>query len=110
MVQVIEKQRSRAIRPLSHPVAPNVREAVDRFIDPFPGVESLSMARLSIKPEAGITIVVAATRTPPEGFRERLISNIREECGDDVIVRLFAFVNTAEVIPDDSAKPATDTE
>jgi len=97
-------------RPLSYPVAPHVREAVDQFIDPNPGVELLSMARLSIEPEADITIVVAATRTLPEGFREKLTDIIREERGDNVIVRLFAFAQAAEAVPDDSEKPATDTD
>lgn len=55
-------------------------------------------------------VVAAATRTLPEGFRERLISIIREERGDNVIVRLFAFAQAAEAVPDDSAKPATDTD
>ena len=110
VIQVIEKERAGAIRPLSYPVAPDVRKAVDRFIDPIPGVELLSMARLSIDPQAGITIVVAATRTLPEGFREKLISIIRAVRGDNVIVRLFAFPQAAEAGPDDSAKPATDTD
>jgi len=87
-----------------------MREAVDRFINPMPGVELLSMGRLSIDPKAGITIVVAATRVPPEGFRKKLIRIIREERGDDVIVRLFAFAQAAEAVPEDSEKPATDTE
>ena len=57
-----------------------------------------------------MTMVVAATRTLPEGFREKLISIIREERGDNVIVRLFAFPQAAEAVPDDSAKPATATD
>lgn len=110
VLEVIEKERTGAVRPLSYPVAPDVRKAVDRFIDPIPGVELLSMARLSISPEGGITIVVAATRTLPKGFREKLISIIREERGDDVIVRLFAFAQAPEAVPDESEKPATDTD
>jgi hypothetical protein len=46
----------------------------------------------------------------PEGFREKLTDIIREERGDNVIVRLFAFAQAAEAVPDDSAKPATDTD
>jgi uncharacterized hydrophobic protein (TIGR00271 family) len=108
--QVIEKQRTGAIRPLSYPVAQHVRKAVDKFIDPIPGVELLSMGRLSMEPEAGITIVVAAIRTLPEGFRKKLIRIIRDERGDDVIVRLFVFAQAEEAVPDNSEKPATNTE
>jgi uncharacterized hydrophobic protein (TIGR00271 family) len=110
VAQVIEKQRTGAIRPLSYPVAPHVREAVDEFIDPLEGVELVSMGRISTEPEGGITAVVAATRALPKGFRDTLIDIIRDQRGDEVIVRLFAFAQAPEAVPDDSDKPATDTE
>jgi uncharacterized hydrophobic protein (TIGR00271 family) len=108
--QVIEKQRTGATRPLSYPVAPHVRKAVDKYIDPMPGIELVSMGRISIDPEAGVTVVVAAIRTLPAGFREKLINIIREQRGDDVIVRLFVFAQAPEAVPDESEKPATNTE
>ena len=45
--------------------------------------------------------------TPPAGFRDKLINIIQGKRGDDVNVRLFAFAQAPEAVPDDSDKPAT---
>lgn len=99
-LQLVEKGRTGQDRPYLYPVAAAVRESVADFIDTLPGIRTVSMARISVEPKSGITVMVAATGTLPDGFRDDLVRRIREARGADVKVRVFAFKQDPEAVPE----------
>lgn len=72
LLQGIEKSRTGQNRPASYPVALPVRHAVAAFLKDFPDVELVYIARQSVEPESGITVVLAATEPLVPGFRRKL--------------------------------------
>jgi len=72
LLQGLEKSRAGQNRPATYPVALPVRHAVAEFLEGFPDVELVYMARHSVEPESGITVVLSATGPLVPGFRRKL--------------------------------------
>ncbi|MEM7437083.1 MAG: DUF389 domain-containing protein [Myxococcota bacterium] len=82
-----EAQRGQS-RPLTYPVAPAVRNAVRNYVAEAPNVEVVTMARTSVEPELGITIVLASDGGLDRSFEEGLVEVVREARGSDVPVQI----------------------
>ena len=96
MLQMLEQRRTGQMRPLNYPAAPRVREAVKEFVDERPGIEVISISRISVEPEAGIIVVVASEDALPAGFQTEIEGVVQEARGDASPVRLFALHSALE--------------
>ena len=81
LLQGIEKSRSGQNRPAGYPVSLPVRTAVAEFLIDFPSVELVTMARSSVEPESGITVVLSTMEPLVPGFRRRLRQVIADARG-----------------------------
>ena len=81
LLQGIEKSRAGQNRPAGYPVSLPVRTAVADFLVGFPSVELVTMARSSVEPESGITIVLSAMDPLVPGFRRKLRQVIADARG-----------------------------
>ena len=90
-----EAQRGQA-RPLTYPVAPAVRNAVRAYVADSPDVEVVTMARTSVEPELGITVVLASDRPLDRTFEEGLIDVVRQARGSDVPVQIHPLRTARE--------------
>lgn len=77
-LEALEKLRAGQRRPASYPVSRPVRESVAAFLARHPGVEVISLARDSVEPEAGTTLVLATPEPMSETFRSDLRQKIVE--------------------------------
>jgi uncharacterized hydrophobic protein (TIGR00271 family) len=75
-LEALEKLRAGQRRPASYPVSRPVRENVAAFLARHPGVEVISMARDSVEPEAGTTVVLATREPMSATFRSELRERI----------------------------------
>ena len=91
---------------LGRHVAPDVREAVNAYVDRWPGVHVILQARSSLEPERGIAIVLASDSELPPRFEEDLVRTVRAVRGDQAIVRVYPLA-TARM---SSAREAPDAE
>lgn len=92
LLNLLEKKREGLGRPAVYSVSSEVRSAVRDYIGNHPNVELISMARDSVEPDTGITLLIAAQGQLPEGFREELeeiVRTARER--KNAIVRVFAL-------------------
>jgi len=92
MLQMIEGRRIGQNRPLEYPLAPRVRQAVQQYIDKWPGVELIGQGRNSVEPQAGITIILMSEKSLPSEFEEGLIGAIHKARGDEPVVRIFPLL------------------
>jgi uncharacterized hydrophobic protein (TIGR00271 family) len=81
LLQGIEKSRAGQNRPAGYPVSLPVRTAVADFLVGFPSVELVTMARSSVEPESGITIVLSSMEPLVPGFRRKLRQVIADARG-----------------------------
>jgi len=81
MIQGMDKYRTGPTRPASYPVSVPVRRAVAQFLSQYPGIDVISMARLSVEPESGITVVLSTLEPVPTGFRRGLRNSVRQARG-----------------------------
>jgi len=81
LLQGIEKSRTGQNRPAGYPVSLPVRTAVANFLVGFPSVELVTMARSSVEPESGITIVLSTMGPLVPGFRRKLRQVIADARG-----------------------------
>jgi len=91
IVHLLETRRTGQDRPLTHPVAAPVRDAVQKFADGHPGIRVMATARSSVEPESGITVVLAASGEVPAGLTEELETIITDARGGDPVVRIFVL-------------------
>lgn len=75
-------------RPLTYPVAPAVRDAIRSYVDATPGVEVIMMARSSVEPERGITVVLGSEHELDPRFESGLRRVVRRARGADVPVQI----------------------
>jgi len=100
VMHMIEGRRTGQNRPLEYPVAPHVRQAVQQYIDKWPGVELITQGRNSVEPEAGITIILMSEKSLSPEFEESLISIIHKARGDQPIVRVFPILSARQFAPE----------
>lgn len=100
VIHMIEGRRTGQNRPLEYPVAPQVRQAVQQYIDKWPGVELITQGRNSVEPEAGITIILMSGKSLPSEFEENLISIVHKARGDHPVVRIFPILSARQFAPE----------
>jgi len=81
LLQGIEKSRAGQNRPAGYPVSLPVRTAVADFLVSFSSLELVSMARSSVEPESGITVVLSTMEPLVPGFRRQLRQVIADARG-----------------------------
>ena len=77
LINVLEKSRSGQMRPATYPVSVEIRRAVRDYLEQHPSLRLIEMARQSIAPEAGITVVLTTTAALPAGITDELTRVIR---------------------------------
>lgn len=88
---VAELKRRGQSRPLTHPVAVHVQEAVATYIDSVPEVTLFTIARLSLEPTSDVNIVLTATGELPVGVKAELTRIVHEVRGGNPNVRVVAL-------------------
>lgn len=97
LINVLEKSRSGQMRPANYPVAVDVRQAVRHYLQQHPSLRMIEMARQSIAPEAGITVVLTTTAALPAGVKDELTRVIRNARRDkNAIVRVFILLEAPQ--------------
>jgi uncharacterized hydrophobic protein (TIGR00271 family) len=100
VIHMIEGRRTGQNRPLEYPVAPKVRQAVQQYIEKWPGVELITQGRNSVEPEAGITVILMSEKGLPPEFEKNLISVIHKARGDQPVVRIFPILAARQLPPE----------
>jgi uncharacterized hydrophobic protein (TIGR00271 family) len=100
VLHMIEGRRTGLKRPTQYSLAPPVRQAVEQYIDKWPGVELISQGRNSVEPESGITIVIMSDKSLPQHFEENLISVVHKTRGDQPVVRIFPILSARHQVPE----------
>jgi uncharacterized hydrophobic protein (TIGR00271 family) len=99
LLQVLEKRRIGQPKPLTYPTTPNVRAAAKTYIDAWPQIELITMARTSYDPDAGITILLASGEEVGPEFEEGLRETVLEARGGKVEVRIFSLLSASRTSP-----------
>ncbi|HAJ93249.1 MAG TPA: hypothetical protein DCO71_11660 [Gammaproteobacteria bacterium] len=100
LINVLEKSRSGQMRPANYPVSVDVRRAVRRYLEDHPSLRMIEIARQSIAPEAGITVVLTTAGALPVGIKDELKHVIRSARGNaNAIVRVFILLEAPEILP-----------
>jgi uncharacterized hydrophobic protein (TIGR00271 family) len=100
LINVLEKSRSGQMRPATYPVSAEVRRATRHYLEDHPSLRLIEMARQSIAPESGITLVLSTAVGLQAGIREELAEVIRKARGDEnTIVRVFILEEAADAAP-----------
>jgi len=99
LINVLEKSRSGQMRPATYPVSVDVRRAVRRYLEGHPSLRMIEIARQSIAPEAGITVVLTTAETLQVGIKDELKQVIRSARGNaNAIVRVFILLEAPEIL------------
>lgn len=93
---VAELKRRGQSRPLTHPVAVHVQEAVANYLDSVPEVALFTIARLSMEPKSDVHIVLSATGKLPVGIKAELTRIVSEVRGGNPNVRIIALQEVQE--------------
>ena len=83
------KQKAGQTRPLTLPVASHTREKVNKFLELNPNVELITMSRISVEPDSGVMVLIAAYRRVKKSFKTDLRRIIRESRGKDINVKII---------------------
>jgi len=101
LVNVLEKGRAGQVRPAIYPVSADVRNAVWDYIGNHPDLELIGMARHSVEPETGITLMVTTSGPLKSNVTDELIQIVRAARGDkDAIVRVFTLLEAPLADPE----------
>jgi hypothetical protein len=90
-LNVLEGRREGQARPLLYPAAPRVRDAVQSYVDRWPGIELVMLGRPSVEVDFGLGVILASDDTIPPKFDAELREVISEARGDDPGTRIFAL-------------------
>lgn len=100
MLNVMEKSREGQARPAIYPVSAEVRNAVWEYIHNRPDINMIMMARHSVEPDTGITLMTTTTVPLPASVKDELIQIVRAARGDeDAIVRVFTLLEVSSTDP-----------
>jgi uncharacterized hydrophobic protein (TIGR00271 family) len=101
LVNMLEKGRAGQVRPAIYPVSADVRNAVWDYIGNHPDLELIGMARHSVEPETGITLMVTTSGPLKSNVTDELIQIVRAARGDkDAIVRVFTLLEAPLADPE----------
>lgn len=90
---VLEKSREGLARPAIYPVSEDVRNAVWEYIGNQPGLNMIAMARHSVEPDTGITLMVTTAGPIKSSVKDELVQIVRTAREDeDAIVRVFTLL------------------
>jgi uncharacterized hydrophobic protein (TIGR00271 family) len=93
LLNEMEKNREGQTRPAVYPVSADVRNAVREFVLRKPDLDLISMARDSVEPHTGITILLATDGPLKSNVKDDLVNIVRTARGDkDAIVRVFTLL------------------
>ena len=93
LLNVLEKGREGQARPAIYPVSADVRNAVWEYIDNHPDLNMILMARHSVEPDTGITLMVTTAGPLKSNVKDELIQIVRTARGDkNAVVRVFTIL------------------
>ena len=93
LLNVVEKGREGQRRPAIYPTSPAVRHAVWDYINSRPELNMISLARHSVEPDTGITLLLTTTGPIRSSVRNELIQIVRRARGNEnAVVRVFTLV------------------
>jgi uncharacterized hydrophobic protein (TIGR00271 family) len=112
MLRSVDDARSGQTRPASYPVSLAVRNAVAGFLEQYPDIHLINMARHTIDPESRISAALSTEGHVPVGFRRTLRNVIREARGvpllDELMQSKYKSIVRVYVLqeaPSDTAPP-----
>lgn len=81
------------MRPAIYPVSANVRNAVWKYINSRKNLDLIVMARDSVEPDTGITLMVTTDGPLKSTVKDDLVEIVRTARGNkDAIVRVFTLL------------------
>jgi len=87
--KLMVKKKAGQTRPLTLPVASDTREKVNEFLKLNPNVELITMSRISVEPDSGVMVLIAAYGRVKKSFKTNLRRIIRESRGKDINVKII---------------------
>jgi hypothetical protein len=88
---MLEEKQKGQDRPLSYPVSPTVRNAMRTYLEDHPGVEIITMARLSVEPERGIGVLLKSETEIGPTFVEEVQTLVRQARGEMIPVEVHVL-------------------
>lgn len=100
LLNVLEKSRAGQVRPAIYPVSADVRNAVREFVGHHQNLDLIAMARDSVEPDTGITILLATDSPLKSNLKDELVNIVRTARGDkDAVVRVFTLLEAPPANP-----------
>lgn len=100
LLNVLEKGREGQARPAIYPVSADVRNAVWEYIDSHPELNMILMARHSVEPNTGITLMITTAGPLKSNVKDELVQIVRTARGDqNAVVRVFTILEAAPARP-----------
>ena len=76
---------------MSYPVSPVVRNAMKTYLEDHPGIEIITMARLSVEPERGIGVLMKSDAEIDPSFVEEVRTLVRQARGEMIPVEVHVL-------------------
>ena len=100
LLNVLEKSRTGQARPAIYPVSADVRNAVWAYIRNQQNLDLITMARDSVEPDTGITLMVTTNGPLKSTVNNDLVDIVRTARGNkDAIVRVFILLEAPQANP-----------
>jgi len=100
LMNVLEKSRAGQARPAIYPVSADVRNAVWAYIRNQQNLDLITMARDSVEPDTGITLMVTTDGPLKSTINDDLVDIVRKARGNkDAIVRVFILLEAPQANP-----------
>jgi uncharacterized hydrophobic protein (TIGR00271 family) len=100
LMNVLEKSRAGQARPAIYPVSADVRNAVWAYIRNQQNLDLITMARDSVEPDTGITLMVTTDGPLKSTVNDDLVEIVRTARGNkDAIVRVFILLEAPQANP-----------
>ena len=100
LLNVLEKSRTGQARPAIYPVSADVRNAVWAYIRNQQNLDLITMARDSVEPDTGITLMVTTDGPLKSTVNDDLVDIVRTARGNkDAIVRVFILLEAPQANP-----------
>lgn len=93
---VAEQKRRGQNKPLTYPVAAHVQEAVEDYLESLPGVNLITIARVSVEPTSAVSILLTIPGILPVGTKDELTRLVHEVRGGNPTVRIIALREVQE--------------
>ena len=90
-VSMLREARVGQNRPHSYPVSPRVRRAVNDYVDNWPSVELIVLARSSVEPRTDMSIILSSTEQVAPEFEDGLREAVFRVRRDFPAVRIFVL-------------------